>query len=245
MTLLTAYWFSLSLIPSSFTLESAPEESLALVGVALANSLGSGVPRSHDIPVDLPSDVPIVQDALNENALAGSGFFEEHFFRISELNELLSIEVVSYLRLHPDKRVALENYITQLSEKKDEADEALASLNQLQSIHTNALPGLQASIKNTQSVIETAYNNRDGWAIIDDLSRLEELRIEEQEHKNVAVFASRIAIEYSTLVSAMSERIVVLQANIAPLVQGITVKLPTSVSIDALKELKIFATDTQ
>ncbi len=54
---LTAYGFLLSLRPTSFTLESAPEESLALVGVALANNVGTDVPRAQEIPVNLPPDV--------------------------------------------------------------------------------------------------------------------------------------------------------------------------------------------
>lgn len=57
IVLLTAYGFLLSLRPTSFTLESAPEESLALVGVALANNVGTDIPRSETIPVNLPPDV--------------------------------------------------------------------------------------------------------------------------------------------------------------------------------------------
>lgn len=83
----------------------------------------------------------------------------------------------------------------------------------------NTLPGVQQEIKNTQANIEISYNNRDGNSIIRGLTQLEELRIQEQEHKNVSVFATRIALEYSALVSAAEQKIVVLRANTAPLVQ--------------------------
>lgn len=62
--ILTAYGFSLSLQPNSFTLESAPESPLAMVGVALANNIGTAVSRANEIPVNLPADVVSVQNAL-------------------------------------------------------------------------------------------------------------------------------------------------------------------------------------
>lgn len=96
-----------------------------------------------------------------------------------------------------------------------------------------------------QNDIESAYNNRDGETIIRDLSRLEELHIEEQEHTSTALFAQRIAAEYSALIPIADQKIVVLQANTAPLVQGVTVKLPQGVNIDVLKNLRIFATETK
>jgi hypothetical protein len=245
MALLTAYGFSLSLNPNSFTLESAPEESLALVGVALANNIGTGIPRANEIPVNLPADTLAVQNALTNNTSVSSDFFAEHFLRISELTEIMNIDMTSYLSLHADKQVALENYIVKLEEKIEESSDALASLKQLNSQHTALLPGIQTEIKNTQLRIESSYNNRDGWAIISDLTQIEELRIQEQEHKNISIFATRIAQEYTVLLASAQERIIVLRANIAPLVQGITVKLPASINIQTLKELKIFATENQ
>jgi hypothetical protein len=95
----------------------------------------------------------------------------------------------------------------------------LISLNQLNSLHTNTIPGIQQEIRNAQASIEVSYNNRDGNSIIRGLTELEELRIQEQEHKNVSVFATRIALEYTALLSAANQKIVVLRANTAPLVQ--------------------------
>lgn len=164
--LLTAYGFSLSLKPNSFTLDSAPEASLAMVGVALANNIGTGITRANEIPVTLPADVAIVQEALIQDGISGVGFFDEHFPLISELTEILNIDVVSYLRLHPDKQNALENYINQLEEKKNESEEAMNALNQLNALHSSTLPGIQSEIKNTQAAIESSYNNRDGVSIM-------------------------------------------------------------------------------
>lgn len=94
ITVLTAYGFSLSLHPNSGTFDSAPEAPLAVVGVALANNLGTGTVRAGEIPVNLPADVSVVQNALLRDGIAGSGFFDEHFLRMSELTELLNIDVV-------------------------------------------------------------------------------------------------------------------------------------------------------
>lgn len=152
--LLTAYGFSLSLNPNSATLDSAPEASLAMVGVALANNIGTGITRANEIPVNLPADVSVVQEALIQDGISGVGFFDEHFPRISEFTEILNIDVVSYLRIHPDKQNALENYINQLEEKTNESREALNVLNQLNTLHSNTLPGIQSEIKNTQVAIE-------------------------------------------------------------------------------------------
>jgi hypothetical protein len=239
----TAYGFSLSLRPNSFTLESAPEESLALVGVALANNLGTGIPRSNEIPVDLPGDVSAVQNAIIRDGVYWVGFFDDHFPRISEFTELVNLDVVAYLRLHEDRAWALENYIARLEEKKQETEASLAQLGQLHSLHTNALPALRQEIKNTQAAIEVAYNNRDGASIIRGLSQLEEFRIQEQEHRSTALFAERIGIEYRALIAAAAQKITVLQANTEPLIQGVTVKLPQGIDINALKALKIFATE--
>jgi hypothetical protein len=244
ITLLTAYGFSMSLRPNSFTLDSAPEAPLAMVGVALANNIGTGIPRANEIPVNLPADVPLVQQAIVQGGISGVGFFEEHFPRISELTEILNIDVVAYLRIHPDKQNALENYINQLEEKKNESEEAMNALKQLNALHANTLPGIQSEIKNKQASIESSYNNRDGGSIMNQLADLEELHIQEQEHKNVVVFTSRIAAEYNTLITAANQKLTVLRANMAPLIQGVTVKLPQGININALKDLKIFATET-
>jgi hypothetical protein len=244
ITLLTAYGFSMSLKPNSFTLDSAPEAPLAMIGVALANNIGTGIPRANEIPVNLPADVAVVQQAIVQDGISGVGFFEEHFPRISELTELLNIDVVAYLRIHPDKQNALENYINQLEEKKNESEEAVNALNQLNSLHANTLPGIQSEIKNKQAAIESSYNNRDSGSIMNQLSDLEELHIQEQEHTNVVVFTSRIAAEYNALITAANQKLTVLRANMAPLIQGVTVKLPQGININALKDLKIFATET-
>lgn len=240
MTLITAYGFSLSLNPNSHTMNSASEAPLALVGVALANNIGTDIPRASEIPVDLPADVSVVQTALLLDSRDGA-FFSEHFTRISELTELLNIDIVKYLSFHQDKTESLESYISQLEEKKAEADEAYVALGQLNTLHTNALNSTNADIKNTQAQIESSYNDRDGNSIMEYLTQLEELHIQEQEHQNISVFAIRVGKEYKALTDAAIQKISVLRANIEPLSKGITVKLPQGVNIEALRNLQLFA----
>jgi len=48
---------------------------------------------------------------------------------------------------------------------------------------------------------------------------LEELHIEEQEHKNVSLFAQRFILEYTTIISSSEKKLTVLKANTAALVQ--------------------------
>ncbi len=242
---LTAYGFSLSLRPNSFTLNSAPEEPLALVGVALGNNIGTDIPQADAVPVRLSEDTARVQEAIVQNPITGEIFFQEHFKRIGELTEILQIDIVQYLRLQPNRLSGLENYIDQLDRAKNDAKEAMNTLTQQADLHAGILPSIQEEIKNTQNSLENAYNNRDSSAIIKGLVQLEELRIEEQEHRNNTVFSRRLAREYAALIQASEQRITVLRANAAALAQGITVRLPEGVNIAALKELKLFATDNQ
>ena len=241
--MLTLYGFLVSFTPNSRTFDSAPESPLAIVWVALANNIGTDAPRASEIPVNLPADVSLVQNALLQDSRDGS-FFSEHFTRISELTELLNIDVVNYLSFHQDKEEALESYIAQLEEKKAEADEAYAELGQLNTLHTNALQSTNAEIKNTQTQIETSYNERDGDSIMDYLTQLEELHIQEQEHQNISVFAIRVGKEYKALIDAAIQKISVLRANIEPLSKGVTVKLPEGINIEALRNLQLFADQT-
>lgn len=227
--LLTAYGFSLSLRPNSSSLESAPEApeaSLAFVGVALSNNVGTDIARANNIPVELPADVVPVQNALVKAGITHEGFFETHFTKIATLQELLAIDVVSYLKLQSDKSVALEQYIEKLQKSKEDAKEELTSLEQLLNLHKNAITPLNDQIKNKETAIQTSYKNRDGSNVTLGLIELEELQIEMQEHKNIVIFSGRLGSEYSILLAAITERITVLQANIAPLVAGVTVKLP-------------------
>lgn len=186
-----------------------------------------------------------MQNAVTRDGIVGAYFFDEHFPRISEFTEVLNIDVVNYLRLHPDKLTSLEYYISQLEEKKENGQAALASLTQLVSIHTNTLPGLQAQIENIQNDIEIAYVERNGERIMSGLQDLEEFRIEEQEHRTTILFANRMAQEYKVLIAAAEQKIIVLQANTAALVKGVTVVLPEGINIKALQDLKIFATGNQ
>jgi hypothetical protein len=163
-----------------------------MIGVALANNVGTDMVRASEIPVNLPADVSIVQNAILLDGTNDSSFFEDHFLRMRELTELLNIDVVAYLKLHTKKEDALEKYITQLEDKKEETKEAYASLEQLNTLHTNAFTAKQGEIKNIQTTVESAYNQRNSEEVLRGIIELEELHTAEQEHKTISVFATRI-----------------------------------------------------
>lgn len=160
---------------------------------------------------------------------------------MSQLTELLNIDITNYLSLRADKTEALESYISQLEEKKQESEEAYVSLGQLNTLHTNARTSAQQDIKNMQIQIESAYNNRDSESIMEHLVQLEELHVQEQEHNTITTFAIRVGKEYKALIEASSQKITVLRANIEPLSKGVTVKLPAGVNLEVLRNLQLFA----
>lgn len=240
---ITAYGFSLSLRPNTLTLNSADEEPLALVGVALANNLGTDIPRSNSIPVNLPQDVQGVQSAIMKDGFGGEDFFSEHFERINAFREVANIDVIAYLQAHPVKMPALESYIQQLTEKTEEAKTAVATLTQLNNFHINALSTSQINIKNAQSAIEKSYSEQNSADIMDGLAYIEELHIEEQEHKNISIFAKRFLLEYNAIINASEKKLTVLKANSAALTQWITVSLPAGIDIKTLKDLHLFSTE--
>jgi hypothetical protein len=51
------------------------------------------------------------------------------------------------------------------------------------------------------------------------LAHIEELHIEEQEHKNVSIFAKRFLLEYNAIINASEKKLTVLKANAAALTQ--------------------------
>lgn len=241
----TAYGFSLSLRPNSFSLDSAPEEPLALIGVALVNNIGTNVPEANDIPVNLPQDVAAVQAALMHDESVGENFFDEHFLFISEFSEIVKLDLIAYLRVHPDKAESLDTYTQKLSEKTEEAKVIVNTLSQLHDFHNNAYMTLQTDIKNAQNTIEQAYINRNSAEIMQALARLEELHVEEQEHKNIAIFAKRIALEYTNIITFSEKKLVIIRANTEALAKGVTVSLPIGADVNILKDLKLFSTPTQ
>lgn len=225
-------------------LNSAPEETLALVWVALANNVGTGKSRADEIPVELPADVKVVQDALQKNETQGTDFFQIHFHALQELQEVATIDIVNYLSLHTDRAEALDAYITQLEEKVGESQTSVTSLEQQYQLNQSAIAPIQSDIKTTQTAVEQAYNNRKSDEIIAGLVRLEELRTEEQEHKVAAIFAERIAKEYTVFINASNQKLTILKANKDALVKWVKVTLPPGIDVKLLQELKIFSTET-
>lgn len=76
---ITAYAFFLSFGASRVEFNSAPQESLALVAVAIANNVGTGTSRISEIPVISPNDVVIAEEAVIHDALDGEVYFSHHF----------------------------------------------------------------------------------------------------------------------------------------------------------------------
>lgn len=225
-------------------LNSASEETLGLVWVALANNVGTGKSRADEIPVELPADVAVVQEALQKSEAQGTDFFQIHFHALQELQEIATIDIVNYLSLHTDRAESLDAYITQLEEKVVESQTSVTSLEQQFQLNQSAITPIQADIKATQTAVEQAYNNRKSDEIISGLVRLEELRTEEQEHKVAAIFAERIAKEYTVFINASNQKLTILKANKDALIKWVKVTLPPGVDIKLLQELKIFSTET-
>ncbi len=241
----TAYGFSLSLRPNSFSLESAPEEPLALIGVALTNNIGTDIPEKNDIPVNLPQDVAPVQAALMHDSALGENFFDEHFRFLSEFTEIVNLDLIAYLHLHADKKDSLDTYIQKLDTKKEEAKVVVNSLSQLHDFHNNAYATVQTNIKNAQNAIEQSYKSQNSAEIMQGIAHLEELHVEEQEHKTIVLFTQRIALEYTRLITLSEKKLVIIRANTEALAQGITVSLPVGSDVNVLKDLKLFSTPPQ
>lgn len=187
--------------------------------MALANNVGTGKSRADEIPVELPADVKIVQDALQKSDRQGTDFFQIHFHALQEFEEIATIDIINYLSLHTDRTEALDAYITQLEEKVVESQTTVTSLEQQFQLNQSAIAPLQVDIKATQTTVEQAYNNRKSDEIIAGLVRLEELRTEEQEHKAAAIFSERIAKEYSVFINASNQKLAILKANKEALVK--------------------------
>ncbi len=242
----TAYGFLISLNPGIPVLNSAPEEaSLAMVGVALSNNIGTGQVRANEIPVELPQDVEVIQDAVQQLDQERAGFFQEHFQFLEEFEEMLTIDIVEYLNLHDNREDAFDNYVVQIADKLVDAEGRYNALIDRALFHENMLVGYQSDIKNLETTINTAYASRQGELIIDGFVRLEELNIEYQDHKNVAIFDRKLAGDYAALIQAANAKLTVITANKDALVKGVTVTLPAGTNVNQLKELEIFTTDAQ
>lgn len=92
--------------------------------------------RSGQIPVDLPADVSIVQDALMRDALGGGVFFSDHFAQITEFTEVANLDIVSYLSGKSDREGALDYYIDTLDGHIQSAKQTNATLQSQITFHT-------------------------------------------------------------------------------------------------------------
>ncbi len=240
----TAYALSLSFGPSWILLNSAPEESLALVAVAVSNNVGTGASRATEIPVMSPNDVSMAQNAIIRDAMDGEVFFSEHFRQLSEYEEVASIDIPSYLKGKSDKQEALEYYIAELTRHTEKAKVTVQTISAQALVHKNALQSNQTDIKNTQIAIEKSYNERNSTGIIDNIARLDEFVLVKQDHTYGQIFDQQVIKEYQSVIQFSEVKIQVLQANMPALVKGVTVNLPKWVNINTLEQLQIFSRTT-
>lgn len=211
---------------SGSTLNSAPQESLALVAIAVANNVGTGASRSTEIPIISPNDVVTVENAVIHDAMDGEVFFSDNFQQLSEYEEVAKIDIPTYLKAKINKQDALENYIDELTRYTEKAKSTLQSINAQALVHKSALQTVQTDIKNTQAKIESSYKNRDSTSIMNNIADLDEFILIQQDHKYGQIFDQQIASEYQSIIQFSENKLQVLKANIPALVQGITVNLP-------------------
>lgn len=237
---MTAYGFSLSLSPS-LMLDAAPDEPLALVGVAIANNLGTDLSRAAEIPVELPADVMIVQDALMQDTLTSDNFLLDHFRAIDDYAELVNIDIIAHLASKTDRKQSLERYIEVLQTATEVSQASLDQLTSQAEMHESAVANMIEQRATAQADIEMAYDRRDADVILATLISLDEITATEQNHRHVAVFSRRMAREYQSLIASANAKMTLLRANIDSIAQGITVNLPTGTSLQSLKNLNIFS----
>jgi hypothetical protein len=219
---------------------SAPEEPLALVGVAIGNNIGTDIPRSETIPVDLPPDVVSVQNDLLRSGVLDDWFFGEHFTRIQAYEEVANIGILEYLKSHEDRAEALDRYVSILQNKTTEAQSVVANLVVFRDFHANSFTSLAETINAKQASIEAHYRNRDGESIEQGLIDLEELRITSNDHRQASIFANNFIQEYTALITASNNKLAILNSNKDPLVKGVTILLPPGATLDNLRDLHLF-----
>lgn len=216
---ITAYALSVSLGLSRVTLNSAPQESLALVAIAVANNVGTGTSRSSEIPVISPDDIATAGNAVVRDALDGEVFFSDHFQQLSAYEEVARIDIAQYLQGKTDRKEALESYIDELEKHTEKARITLQSLNGQILFHKNALKNVQTDIKNTQARIEASYKDRNSTGIMDTVAELDEFTLVQQDHKYGQIFAEQISKEYQGVLQFSENKLQVIKANIPALVQ--------------------------
>jgi hypothetical protein len=216
---ITAYAFFISFGPRNIPLNSASQESLALVALAVSNNVGTGTSRSLEIPVMSPNDVATAQNAIVYDAMSREIFFVDIFQQLTEYEEVARIDIPNYLKGKTNKQEALENYIDELVRHTEKAKTTLLSLNSQTLFHTNALKNIQTDIKNTQLNVETSYYNRDSGSMMNAIADLDELVLMQQDHKYGQIFGQQISKEYQFAIGFSENKLQVIQANIPALVQ--------------------------
>lgn len=85
----TVYFLFSSFYATQNVFNSAPQEPLALVAVAIANNVGTGTSRANEIPVIDPNDVALAEDAVVQNGMDTQIFLSDTFQQLSEYTEVV------------------------------------------------------------------------------------------------------------------------------------------------------------
>lgn len=242
---ITTYAFFISFGTYDIPMKSAPQESLALVALAVSNNVGTGASRSQEIPILSPNDVSTAQNAVVRDAMDWEIFFVDIFRQLSEYEEVAKIDIPSYLSAKTDKQEALENYIDELARHTEKARITLQAVSSQITFHQNAFKNVQNDIKKAQAEIESAYINRNSSGIINAIADLDEFVLVQQDHKYGQIFGQQIIKEYQSVIQFSENKLQVMQANIPALVQWVTVNLPKWTQVGDLEQLQIFSRETQ
>ncbi len=84
----TVYFLFSSFSAPESILNSAPQEPLALVAVAIANNVGTGISRANEIPVISPNDIAMAEDSVVQNGMDTQIFLSDTFQQLSEYTEI-------------------------------------------------------------------------------------------------------------------------------------------------------------
>lgn len=240
ITIITAYGIWQSVRPFSFN--SAPEEPLALVGVALANNLGTWASRLQEIPVNLPAEVVPTQEALiHEEAGATNSSLASFFASIGEYEDIARLDVMEYLSQKSDREGAIETYILQLDDATLRAKWEVQNLVQQSQYYEQANKEISTTIKQIQDSLESSYANRDSQAIGDTMAQLDESWLTQNTNTYNQLFLERMVRDYTNLIQYSELKLSILKTNIPALVSGVSVNLPSDARIADLEQMKIFS----
>lgn len=238
---MTSYLLMTAFGPSSLKLQSAPQEALAFVAVAVANNVWTDTSRIAEIPILSPQDVIVAGNAVVKDGMNNEIFFTDIFQQLTEYEEVAGLDINTYLDGKTEKNKALNVYIDSLKNHTDNAKKTYQVIQSQTELHRNALKNVQGEIKNLQINIEWSFRERNSSGIMNGISDLDELALIQQDHLYGQLFGQQIMREYQSVIKYSDKKLELIQANISALTQGVTVRLPAWNSIKDLEQLQIFS----